>query len=271
MKWFSRVTVGLIVIHALGFFAWSYWSWEGFVLFLSLYAITAMGVTVGYHRYLTHGGFQTYRPVRWLLSVVGLLSAEGPPIEWVATHRKHHLCSDQEGDPHTPNDGFWHSHVLWLLPRMPTQEAQDLYHKHARDLVRDGFLRFLNRSYPFWHAGLAIVLAIAGYLYGGWYYCTSFVFYGCFLRMVCVLHATWSVNSVSHLWGYRNYPTDDRSRNNWIVALLTFGEGWHNNHHKYPTLARHGHRWWEIDVSYWMIRFLKLIRLVWDVKDRVPT
>ncbi|MBI3255840.1 MAG: acyl-CoA desaturase [Candidatus Andersenbacteria bacterium] len=268
----GKITSGLALVHVLGLAgAYFFWSWEGFLLLMLLYPLTALGVTIGFHRYLTHGGFKTYRCVRWVLAVIGMLSGEGPPIYWVSTHRKHHQFSDIAGDPHSPTlEGFWHAHVLWLLAFARSKEFSEMFIKFVPDLLRERFMLFLNRSYLWWHLGLLAILAGSGFLYGGWYYLCSFIAYGFFARMVVVLNVTWAVNSFSHMWGYRLYETADDSRNNWLVALLAYGEGWHNNHHAHPSLARHGHRWWEVDTSYWIIRVMQFLHIVWDVKATLP-
>ncbi|HVW66742.1 MAG TPA: acyl-CoA desaturase [Candidatus Peribacteraceae bacterium] len=264
------VTTGLAAIHGAALAGILFFTWEGLVICCILYMLTAGGVTVGYHRYLTHYGFETYRPIRWSLAVLGLLSGEGPPIYWVALHRKHHQYSDEEGDPHTPLNGYWHAHVLWLFGLSRVDNLGLLFRHYAKDLYGEPFMRLLNKAYLFLHLGMIVLLAGAGYAYGGRAYALSFVAYGFFIRMVCVLHSTWLVNSESHTRGYRNYDTADRSKNNWVVALLTGGEGWHNNHHAHPTLAVHGHKWWEFDPSYKLIKLLKFCGLAWNVKDKIP-
>jgi fatty-acid desaturase len=228
-----------------------------------------LGICVGFHRLLTHSGFQTYAPVRGTLAVLGCLAGEGPPIMWVAAHRRHHQFSDQPGDPHSPRDGFWWSHVLWMLSSPGSSDWAEQYRRYAPDLLRDPFIRFLNRRWLWLHATAGLLLLAGGWISGGWPMGISFVVYGLFVRLVYVFHITWLVNSASHLWGYQTYDTGDDSRNLWWVGLLAYGEGWHNNHHAHPRLARHGHRWWEIDTNYWFILLLKKLGLAWNVADRI--
>jgi len=266
------ITFALIVVHMFALLGGVlFYSWEGLAIGSLLYAITALGITVGFHRYLTHNGFETYWPIRCLLLTAGSLAGQGPAIGWVVDHRLHHQFSDKEGDPHSPEHGAWHSHMLWLFGLDRTKDRQSLYQQYAPDLCDERLMCNFGAAYPFLHIGMILLLAGAGYAYGHWYYALSFVAYGFFVRMVCVFHATWMVNSVTHIWGYRNYETRDRSTNNWFVAALTFGEGWHNNHHAYPVLAMHGyHKKGEHDPSYWVIKSLQRCGLVWNVKDELP-
>lgn len=234
-------------------------SWQGVGVLLLLYLVTGLGVTLGYHRRLTHQSFQATPALDALLAILGLLSGEGPPLFWVTYHRKHHAHSDGPGDPHRPGDGFWWAHGLWMLPRMNNSALGVLYKQYAPDLARKPFYLFLERSYFFWHLGLAAALWLGGWAVGGWWMGMSFLAYGYFLRMVVVLHATWLVNSAAHCWGYRSYATRDESRNNVVVALLSHGEGWHNNHHYSQVAANHGHRWWEVDLTFLCIVVLALL------------
>jgi len=264
--WQSIIWIGMLHVGALA--APWFFSWQGLVACLVLHWMTGgLGVCLGYHRYLTHAGFKTYKPVRFLLGLFGGLSGEGSAIEWVATHRKHHAHSDQHGDPHSPHDGGLWSHITWILWDHPAATIHQHESHWAPDLVRDPMMVFLRRTFLLWHFALAAVLAGVGYWMGGSYMATSMVVWGMFVRLCFVLHATWFVNSASHMWGYRNYETTDDSRNNWWVALITYGEGWHNNHHAYPRMAVHGHRWWEVDVTYMTIRLMRMMGLAWDVVD----
>jgi stearoyl-CoA desaturase (delta-9 desaturase) len=264
--WRTAIWVGVLHIGALA--APFFFSWEAVVLTLVLHWITGgIGICLGFHRYLTHASFRTYRPVRYLLAWIGGLAGEGSAIDWVANHRKHHAHSDQEGDPHSPLDGKWWSHLLWLNWRYPDDAHQRHIQHWAPDLAREWTLNFLARTFLLWHFAMGGALYAAGYALGGSYMAWSFLIWGLFVRLVFVLHATWFVNSASHIWGYRNYATTDQSRNNWWVALITYGEGWHNNHHAFPRMAAHGHRWWEIDVTFWTIRLMQALGLAWDVVD----
>ena len=224
-----------------------------------------LGICLGYHRLLTHRGFTTYPVVRRASAWLGAMAGEGPPITWIAVHRKHHQFSDQEGDPHSPHDGGWWSHVFWLFPRRHDPQWSDTVKRYAPDLLKDPFMLMLDRSFLFWHLLVGAALLAAGWW--GWDLRTglSLLLFGTFVRLAWVLHVTWLVNSASHIWGYRNYDTSDNSRNLWWVGLLAYGEGWHNNHHAFQAAARHGHRWWEIDLTYAVICLMERLGLAWDV------
>lgn len=225
---------------------------------LVLQAVCAMGITIGYHRLLTHRSFRCSRPVEYFLTLLGCLNLQGGPIKWVATHRLHHQHSDEEQDPHSPLHGFFWSHVIWCFTYDPAFDAYKSYSQYAKDLARDRGQVFLERTVVLWQ----LVLAGALYLWGGW----PAVVWGVFVRLVYVYHITWFVNSASHTWGYRTYETTDVSRNLWWVALLSFGEGWHNNHHAYPRSARHGLRFWEFDASWLVIRAMAALGLASDIR-----
>jgi len=262
------VVIWLVLIHVFALAAPFTFTWQGVVLAVFLHWLTgSIGVCMGYHRLITHLGFQTYRPVRWFLAFVGGLSGEGSAISWTADHRQHHAHSDQEGDPHSPGDGSWWSHMLWLGWTTHGEAATKHKQRWVPDLLKDPGMVWLDRLFIFTHIGLGAVLAGIGYALGGWTMAASFVVWGMFVRLVAILHTTWLVNSATHMWGYRNYPTTDQSRNLWWVALLSYGEGWHNNHHAYPRMAKHGHRWWEVDLTYRAIQLLQLVGLAWDVVD----
>jgi stearoyl-CoA desaturase (delta-9 desaturase) len=258
----------LILLHVGALAAPFTFTWMGVLLVLGLHWLTGgVGICLGFHRYLTHSSFQTTRPVRFLLGLIGGLAGEGAAIDWVANHRKHHAHSDQEGDPHSPHDGGWWSHITWLAWQYPSEEYQRHIRRWAPDLLRDPMMVFLKKAFLPSHFALGALLYGLGYLAGGASLGLSFVVWGMFVRLCFVLHATWLVNSASHMWGYRNYTTTDDSRNNWFVALLTFGEGWHNNHHAFPRMAAHGHRWWEVDPTFGMIRLLHRLGLAWNIVD----
>jgi stearoyl-CoA desaturase (delta-9 desaturase) len=242
-------------------------SWSGVAVCLVLYFVTGLGVTVGYHRLLTHRSFQTPRVMEYALAALGGLANQGGPISWVAVHRVHHRHSDDEGDPHSPRDGLWWAHVFWWWPRAPALHQPAAYERHVPDLAGDPVHRMLQRYHIVLPLMLAGLLFALGEAWGG--LGLSWVVWGMFVRTALLYHATWAVNSATHLWGYRNYVTRDRSTNLWWVALLSLGEGWHNNHHAFPRSARHGLRWWEVDVSYGVIYLLSLVGLAWQV--RVPS
>ncbi len=261
------VFLWILIIHLAACAAPFFFSWIGLAAAAALYVVTAgLGISVGYHRYFTHRAFRTYRPIRWLLATVGGLAGEGPVLQWVANHRKHHAHSDHEGDPHRPADGSWWAHVLWLFPWASKEERNRLHSRWARDLMGERFLRFQHQTYIFWHLLLAGLCFAVGSVLVDARTGISVVAWGMAVRLVAVLHATWAINSASHLWGYRRYPTDDNSRNLWWLALVTFGEGWHNNHHAFPAAANHGHRWWELDPSYWTIRLMGKLGLAWKIR-----
>jgi stearoyl-CoA desaturase (delta-9 desaturase) len=214
---------------------------------------------MGYHRLLTHRSYRVPKLVEYALTICGTLAFEGGPINWVATHRIHHAHSDERGDdPHTPHDGRWWSHIGWVLIGTAQQHKREVLERYAPDLMQDRFIAGLNRVYfiPL------IILAIGLLVFGG----LPLLLWGIFLRVTVGLHATWLVNSATHLWGKRRFDTNDNSRNSWWVALLTWGEGWHNNHHAYPTSARHGLAWYEVDFNWWGIRMLQLLHLAKGIK-----
>jgi stearoyl-CoA desaturase (delta-9 desaturase) len=261
----------IAMVHVLALVAPFFSSWQGLVACAMLiFATGSAGVCMGYHRCLTHGSFKTYRPVRWLLAFLGGLSGEGSALTWVANHRKHHFFSDKEGDPHSPRDGRLWSHMLWFMPNFGRRWHKELVAKYAPDILKDKVMVVMHYLFLPSHLITGVVLFLVGFFgtgigLGGWWWGVSLVLWGLGVRMVYVMHVTWMINSVTHMWGYRNYETTDDSRNLWWVGLLAFGEGWHNNHHAYQRVASQGHRWWEIDTTYWMILFLERIGLAWDV------
>jgi stearoyl-CoA desaturase (Delta-9 desaturase) len=230
---------------------------QDLALLVGLYIPISLGVTVGFHRYLTHRGFTTGRVMKILLIILGSMAIQGTAIEWVANHRKHHAYADRPGDPHSPLEGFFHAHIGWLW----IGEQADP-RRYARDLLADPTIVFLNRLTAVWVVlGLAIPLLI-----GGW---QGFLWAG-LVRVFLTHHVTWSVNSVTHTFGRRPYATNDRSTNHWLVALLALGEGWHNNHHAFPRSAFHGLRWWQIDASGLVIRCLAALNLIRKVQKVGP-
>jgi stearoyl-CoA desaturase (delta-9 desaturase) len=251
--------VFLVISHAAAIAALFFWSWSALVCAILLYWIAgSLGVGMGYHRLLTHRGYHVPKIVEYFLVTCGTLSLEGGPIQWVTTHRIHHAHTDKHGDPHTPRDGGWWAHVGWILRGTAQDHSQATLERYAPDLVKNRYYVWLTEFYyvP------QLVLAIALLAFGGW----GMMLWGVFLRVTVGLHATWLVNSATHLWGRRRFVTSEDSRNSWWVALLTFGEGWHNNHHAYPTSAQHGLRWYEIDLNWWGIRVLQLLRLARAIK-----
>ena len=253
-------------IHVAALAAPWCFSWSGLALCLVLYWVTgSLGVCLGYHRLLTHGSFATPRPVRLFFAWLGGVSGEGSALMWVADHRKHHAFSDHDGDPHSPRDGGLWSHMLWLFPQRSAAELSAHMQRWAPDLDRDPWMRLLHAAFLPSHFAVGGALLAAGWCVGGPRLGVSWLVWGLAVRMVIVFHVTWFVNSATHMWGYRNYETTDDSRNLWWVGLLAFGEGWHNNHHAFQRMARHGHRWWEVDVTYWAILAMEAVGLAWNV------
>jgi stearoyl-CoA desaturase (delta-9 desaturase) len=213
---------------------------------------------MGYHRLLTHRGYKTPKWVEYFLTFCGTLALEGGPIFWVATHRIHHQKSDQEGDPHTPREGTWWAHMGWILLGDGLHHDASVLARYVPDLSRDPGHVWLSKYH--WVGNVVVGLGLLAF--GG----IPYVLWGIFFRTTFGLHATWLVNSATHKWGSRRFKTRDDSTNNWWVALLTFGEGWHNNHHAHPTSARHGLAWYELDQNWIGIRTLQLLGLAWDIK-----
>ncbi|ESA38170.1 delta-9 desaturase [Leptolyngbya sp. Heron Island J] len=243
------------LVHILALLAPWYFSWQalGLTLFLH-WLFGSIGICLGYHRLLSHRSFQVPKWLEYLIAVIGTLALQGGPIFWVAGHRLHHAhTEDEQEDPYSAKRGFWWSHMLWMLYPEAKFFDSDQYSRYAPDLARDPVYQWLNRYFLL----LQIPLGVLLYGLGGW----SFVIYGIFLRAVLLWHSTWFINSVTHMWGYRTFTTQDNSRNLWWAAILTYGEGWHNNHHAYPNVARAGWQWWEIDVTWWAIWLLKTLGL----------
>ncbi len=255
--------LGWSVLHVGIVLAPFTFTWSGLVVCLVLYLVTGVGVTMGYHRLLTHRSFQTPKLVEYFLTILGCLSAQGGPLQWVATHRAHHAHSDAEGDPHSPRDGGWWAHTLWLMLLDPVLDVSALRQRYILDLSKDRVHCLLQRCHGVLILALAALLFVLGQAWGG--VGASWLVWGIFVRTVLLYHATWLVNSATHMWGYRSHATKDRSTNLWWVALLTLGEGWHNNHHAFPRSARHGLRWWEVDVTYLLIRLLSFVALTWQI------
>jgi stearoyl-CoA desaturase (delta-9 desaturase) len=218
----------------------------------------SLGIGMGYHRLLTHRGYKVPKAVEYFLTTCGTLSLEGGPIQWVVTHRIHHAHTDRAGDPHTPRDGGWWAHMGWILWGTAQNHDQATIARYAPDLIKDRYYRLLNE---FYYVPI-LVVGVMLFVFGGW----GVLLWGLFLRVIVALHATWLVNSATHLWGKTRFETGDDSRNSWWVAMLTFGEGWHNNHHAHPTSARHGIRWYEIDINWLGIRALQLLGLAHSIK-----
>ena len=268
---------GLVVAIIL---AWgTAFDWTQFWIFVGMTYATSVGITVGYHRLFTHQSFKTSAPIRYLLAVLGSMAVQGAVIEWCGAHRRHHQHSDDHEDPHSPHchdgvtwgsgiratlRGFYHSHVGWLFEARLKGMG-----KYTPDLRADPVVNSVNSNFYYWAlAGLILPAALGGLLTWTWVGALEGLLWGGFVRILLVHHITWSVNSVCHLWGTSPFRTDDHSRNNPLVGVLALGEGWHNNHHAFPTSARHGLHWWQFDPSYILIKTLELVGLASNV--RVP-
>ncbi len=266
LQWETIFVIGLIHLLALMAFDLDYFSVSGLVVGVAMYFVSGMlGVTICYHRLLTHRSFQTYKPIEYFLTFCACQALQSGPIEWVAMHRIHHKESDEEPDPHSPLVNFLWAHAGWLFVNLPDAHTYEEYSRFAKDLDRDRWQRFFNRCFFVIYLLTAAAIYFAGELYGG--LGMSWLVWGVFVRTVFLWHNTWAVNSVTHTFGYRNYNTDEESTNNWLVALLSFGEGWHNNHHADQRSAAHGQRWFEIDISYRFIKIMEFFGLAWRVME----
>ncbi|HVZ94719.1 MAG TPA: fatty acid desaturase [Phycisphaerales bacterium] len=273
LRWPTLLSLLLVHVLALLAFVPHYFSWSGIALLLvGVYVFGTLGINIGFHRLLTHRSFKTPRWFERTLAVIGICNLEGSPINWVANHRKHHQHADDEPDPHSPVIAFLWSHVGWLLVRNPSSNNAEVCGRYARDLCKDRFYFWLERrlKWTWIYLAHAALFFVAGFFVGGWIggdiasglrLGVSWLIWGVLVRTVVVWHITWSVNSITHLFGYRNYETGENSRNNWIVGLLALGEGWHNNHHADQRSAAHGHRWWEFDATYLTILLFSRIGL----------
>jgi stearoyl-CoA desaturase (delta-9 desaturase) len=251
------VVLSIVTIPFLGtlyamVMLWNQWvDWLDVTLMVTFYIISGLGITVGFHRMLTHKSFETSRPLKALFLIMGCMAVEGDPITWASTHIQHHAHSDDEDDPHSPLEGLWHSHMGWLFGYKHNVAVYGTW------LKKDPTVVWVSKTWILWVAvGLAIPLLIGG---------LSGLIWGGLVRVVLTHHITWSVNSICHTFGARDYQTRDASRNNFIVGLLAFGEGWHNNHHAFPRSAFHGLRWYQVDFSAYLIRALEAVGLVWNV------
>ncbi|MGD9789508.1 MAG: acyl-CoA desaturase [Phycisphaerales bacterium] len=290
-SWSLKLVNGtVVVIPFLGLVAaaillWGVaFDWIHLALFVGMYLLTGLGITVGFHRLFTHRSFKTYKVVSATLAILGSMAFEGPLLRWVATHRRHHQVSDKHGDPHSPHthgDGLWpsikgafHSHMGWLFDHEvftadtlgKSTDAKDPW-KYVKDLYNDPVSRVVSKTFLLWAMlGLAIPALIGGLATMSWMGALLGFIWGGLVRVFFVHHVTWSINSVCHLWGSRPFRSHDESRNNPLFGVIGFGEGWHNNHHAFPASARHGLRWWEFDASYLIIRVMRALRLVYDIK-----
>jgi fatty-acid desaturase len=269
----------LIVFHLLALLAFVPWffSWTGVILCaVSGLLLGLLGINLCFHRLLTHRGLKCPKWFEHTLAVLGVCCVQDTPMRWVAIHRRHHEHADESPDPHSPLVNFFWGHVGWLLVENREHDRLRLFDRYTKDLMRDPFYVGLERNYNYYKllvaswlvvyaAGVAAELLLGGTLMEAVQFGLSLLVWGVFLRTVLVWHQTWAVNSLSHMWGYRNYATDEGSRNNWFVGILSNGEGWHNNHHADPRSAKHGHLWWELDITYVTIRVLAAVGLATNV------
>jgi stearoyl-CoA desaturase (delta-9 desaturase) len=251
--------------------------WSDLAVMLVMYVISGYGVTLGFHRLLTHRSFQTFKPVEYTLAVLGSVAVQGPVMSWVADHRKHHAHTDKDGDPHSPHGhgsglrgaiaGLWYAHMGWLFLASGTSE----HSRYARDLYEDRGMRFIHRTFGLWVLSGLLLPAAIGYLLeptlAG---AAKAALWGGPVRIFALHHVTWSINSVCHFFGTRRFDVDDHSTNVFWLSLLSFGESWHHNHHAFPRSARHGLRWWEVDPTAWLIRGMRRARLAWNVVEITP-
>ena len=265
INWITTVFMGLFHVGALCAFLPVFFAWKNVAMFVVMYFFAInVGVGMAYHRLLTHRGYRVPKWLEYFVTACGCLALEGGPIFWVATHRVHHQNSDQEGDPHTPHDGTWWAHAGWILSGRALHSETALLGRYAPDLTRDRVHVWLSKYHwlPLTVSGiLQVILGAALTPHHPIIGAAGMVIWGTFLRVTLGLHATWLVNSATHLWGKRRFETKDDSRNNWWVALLTGGEGWHNNHHAHPVSARHGLRWFEVDINWYGIWVLEKLGL----------
>jgi len=264
INWITSIAMGLFHVGAIA--ALFFFSWKNLAAGVIMYFLAInVGIGMCYHRLLTHRGYRVPKWLEYAITFCGTMALEGGPIFWVATHRVHHQNSDHEGDPHTPRDGTWWAHAGWILSGRALHSETALLGRYAPDLTRDRVHVWLSKYMwvPMTLAGIAQIaigaaLAPAGHRVVG---AVGMLLWGTFLRTTLGLHATWLVNSATHLWGKRRFETRDDSRNNWWVALLTGGEGWHNNHHAHPVSARHGLAWYEFDINYYGIWLMEKVGL----------
>ncbi len=274
-----RYAVVLTLLHLLCLLALVPWlfSWLGVACLAAGYFVFGMGgITIGYHRLLSHKSFSCPKPLEYFFALLGICCLQESPVRWVAIHRMHHRHSDEQPDPHSPAPNFVWGHFGWLYVINRDHWLYENYTAYARDLMRQPFYAWVERYLiALW---LYVLHAVLFFLFGfgvGWWSSgdvhsavqlgLSVLVWGVFVRTMLFLHATWSVNSMAHLWGYRNFDTPDNSRNNWLFGYLSLGDGWHNNHHAHQRWARHGLKWWEFDASYLVIRTLEKLGLAWDV------
>lgn len=248
----------MVLFHAGAIAALFFFRWDALFVAIFLYWVAgSLGIGIGYHRLLTHRSFKAPKLIEYFLTACATLAVEGGPLIWVTTHRIHHQLSDEEGDPHSPRDGKWWSHIGWILVGNALRQDPPTIEHYAPDLAKDKFHVWITK----YHFLSILIVGLALFVFGG----LPFLLWGIFFRTVAGQHATWLVNSATHIWGSRRFETHDLSTNNWLVALLSFGEGWHNNHHAFPTSARHGLKWYEFDMNWYGIWCLQKLGLAHQV------
>jgi len=268
INWITSIFMGTFHVGAIA--ALFFFSWKNLIVAAVMYFFAInVGIGMAYHRLLTHRGYKVPRWLEYFLTACGTMALEGGPIFWVATHRVHHQNSDQEGDPHTPNEGTWWAHAGWILSGRALHSETALLGRYAPDLTRDRVQVWLSKYHwlpltiaGFLQMGLGAALCPGHRITGA----LGMLLWGTFLRTTIGLHATWLVNSATHMFGSRRFDTRDDSRNSWWVALLTGGEGWHNNHHAHPVSARHGLAWYEFDINYYGIWLMEKVGLAKKVQ-----
>lgn len=265
ISWHFVAVISILHVGALFAFLPAFFSWQGVVLALVLHWITGgLGITLGWHRLVAHRSFQVPKWLEYFFVFCGTMSMQGGPIWWIGLHRHHHQYSDQHVDHHDSTKGFLWSHLLWMFYEVPALKEVP---KFTKDISDDPVYRFFDNYFFPMQVAFGFLLYAIGAQFGlGW----SFVFWGIFARLILVYHCTWLVNSATHKFGYRSHDSGDRSTNCWWVALLTYGEGWHNNHHAFQYSARHGLAWWEFDMTWMMIKTLKALGLATKVKVADP-
>jgi fatty-acid desaturase len=265
LSWSMVLIIGGFHLGALA--ALFLFTWQRLAVAAVLYVLAInVGIGMCYHRLLTHRGYTVPRWLEHVMTFCATLSLEGGPIFWVATHRLHHQLSDQDGDPHTPREGAWWAHSGWIFFGESLHAQTEALARYVPDLRRDRIHVWLSKYHWLPVTVSGVLLLAGGWYWGGWVNGVAMVLWGVLLRVTLGLHATWLVNSATHLWGSRRFKTRDDSRNSWWVALLTGGEGWHNNHHAHPVSARHGLAWYEIDPNFWGIWLLARLGLARKVQ-----
>jgi stearoyl-CoA desaturase (Delta-9 desaturase) len=248
--------------------------WSDLSVMLLMYVISGYGVTLGFHRLLTHRSFQTFKPVEYTLAILGSIAVQGPVMSWVADHRKHHAHTDKEGDPHSPHGhgggfkgsvaGLWYAHMGWLFKASGTAE----HSRYAKDLYEDPGMRVIHRTFAVWATvGIAIPAALGFAIDGTLAGAVTAALWGGPVRIFALHHVTWSINSICHFFGTRRFDVEDHSTNVFWMSLVSFGESWHHNHHTFPRSAMHGLRAWEVDPTAWLIRGMRRVRLAWNVVE----